>query len=805
MFMTFEFPVQFYRNNIFYSEDGAWAYYKLSPFFYDYLDTDKKMQFMKRFSSFLWDIGTKVHILMLPRCRDVSDNAESYKEKISGPLTEIGRRHLDDITAQLLKTGESSIDYNFYIGIKLQEPDQGNFLSDLKAAWCDFRKGIRKTAGFDFIIKDEEKVKQYGQSERLCFQSVSTNLSVSRLEEKEMQFLIEWRFKGKLAEKSRELEAGENLLQLADVLVDGSCMHFIKLQNADRETYITFLPIGNMPYANDFPGMEYSYAVNLFEFPVSLNVRVEPLLNTDAGRTVGVLKKKVTGENNYAVENGEQVSDNMELAEQRVNVLEAKLERTQMPLLKTSIVFCIEADTEETLKQRVDIFRQIYRKRFQFHLEQPRGDQLLLFHECLPCADIVVTDYIHYMEPDSVAAGMFGATKELGDTEGFCIGTTGYLNRPVYFYPGLAAKGIPGTVTNSLSASFTGSLGGGKSFAANLLVYLTVLSGGRALVVDPKGERGNWLEDLKFIKDEVQVITLTAEEQNRGLLDPFLLFDCSTDTGRKAAEELAMSVLTFLLGVRNSDIQEFSNLSEIIEETAAGENPCMKTVISLLLERDSSVAKQLGRSISAFERLSFALLLFGNGERKETIHVKNALNVLQIQGLQLPGQMVSRADYNLAELLSVAMMLPIAGFANKFIATDRSVLKVVLFDEAWHFFSTSQGKELMQKLLLEGRAMNAAIYFLAQNIKVMSDSIFKNNIGMKFAFRSTDTEEVAEICNYFDIPATEGNMEIIKSLHNGQALMKDIYGRVGVVNIQVFFKDLYDAFDTRPPEQGGDI
>ena len=33
---------------------------------------------------------------------------------------------------------------------------------------------------------------------------------------------------------------------------------------------------------------------------------------------------------------------------------------------------------------------------------------------------------------------------------------------------------------------------GGKSFANNLLVYYAVLYGARALIVDPKAERGNW-------------------------------------------------------------------------------------------------------------------------------------------------------------------------------------------------------------------------------------------------------------------------------------------------------------------------
>ena len=40
--------------------------------------------------------------------------------------------------------------------------------------------------------------------------------------------------------------------------------------------------------------------------------------------------------------------------------------------------------------------------------------------------------------------------------------------------PSLASQGVKGTVTNALASAFVGSLGGGKSFCNNLLVYYSV-------------------------------------------------------------------------------------------------------------------------------------------------------------------------------------------------------------------------------------------------------------------------------------------------------------------------------------------
>ena len=62
--------------------------------------------------------------------------------------------------------------------------------------------------------------------------------------------------------------------------------------------------------------------------------------------------------------------------------------------------------------------------------------------------------------------------------------------RNVFIKPDLAAQGIKGTTTNALAAAFLGSLGGGKSFSNNLLVYYAVLFGGKAVILDPKSERG---------------------------------------------------------------------------------------------------------------------------------------------------------------------------------------------------------------------------------------------------------------------------------------------------------------------------
>ena len=157
-------------------------------------------------------------------------------------------------------------------------------------------------------------------------------------------------------------------------------------------------------------------------------------------------------------------------------------------------------------------------------------------------------------------------------------------------------------------------------------------------------------------------------------------------------------------------------------------------------------------------------------------------------------------EYTTMELLSVAMLIVISTFALDFIHTDRSVFKIVDLDEAWSFLQVAQGKTLSMKLVRAGRAMNAGVYFVTQNTDDLLDEKLKNNLGLKFAFRSTDINEIKKTLAFFGVDSEdENNQKRLRDLENGQCLISDLYGRVGVIQFHPIFEDLFHAFDTRPP------
>lgn len=818
-----EFPIKYFEGNLVFSQDGScWAYYELEGYNYDFLADDEKDFIFTKIKAFFWQIQLDTHLLIVPNFQSIKETHDRFKTKLTGPLKKAATKHMDDAASQLEKMlGKEGTEYRFFIGVKLQKPEviKSSIFQDIKEAWKEFISRAHDVAGFDTPEMIEDEINRYKKAERRVHNKVTTRLKAEPVTEEDIQWLIRRNFYRGMSKSPilknwspeytvhfKEYEEGEitvrrplfyDVLRLSEGLVDDSPKRSLILKQIIRgdevQGHVAFLTVANVPYEMEFPGEEWMYIIQSLDFPVEISVRTETMDNRKALAAVRNKQKELKDQDRHARETGNDTGLNVLEGRQEAHELEAHLQKTRMPLVKTSIILAVSATDEDELKRRCDTVKDMYQD-MMFQIEQPYGDQWLAFNEFLPGAKRYVSDYVHFMEPAAVAGGMFGATKQLGDGEGFFIGSTGILDQPVYIKPNRAAQGIRGTRTNALSAAFLGSLGGGKSFSANLITYLSVLSGGKALVIDPKGERGNWQRDLYDLGEQVNIISLSTKEEDIGRLDPFSIHD-----DLKEAETLALDILTFLTGVRLDDSERFPKLSNAVHEVSKEEKPCLTKVVEKLLNSEDKSARLLGSHIQSFSKLSFAQLLFGDGENDSAISLETALNVLQIQNLELPAPDTPQEKYNLSQMLSIAMMLPISSFALKFIHSDRNIFKVVLLDEAWSVLNTSQGSHLATRLVRAGRSMNAGIYFVTQNANDLLDEKMKNNLGMKFAFRSTDPKEIENVLSLLNLKNTEYNASTLRELQNGQCLFQDITGRVGVVSINALFKDLFDAFDTRPP------
>ena len=469
----------------------------------------------------------------------------------------------------------------------------------------------------------------------------------------------------------------ETLIKYYDLIRPTRCVieesqRYLRLEHEDKESYVSYFTVNVIVGELDFPSSEIFYfQQQQFTFPVDTSMNVEIVENRKALTTVRNKKKELKDLDNHAYQAGSETSSNVVDALDSVDELETDLDQSKESMYKLSYVIRVSAPDLDELKRRCDEVKDFYDD-LNVKLVRPAGDMLGLHSEFLPASKRYINDYVQYVKSDFLAGLGFGATQQLGENTGIYMGYSVDTGRNVYLQPSLASQGVKGTVTNALASAFVGSLGGGKSFCNNLLVYYAVLFGGQAVILDPKAERGNWKETLPEIAHEINIVNLTSDKDNAGLLDPFVIMKNVKD-----AESLAIDILTFLTGISSRDGEKFPVLRKAVRSVTQSDSRGLLHVIDELRREDTPISRNIADHIDSFTDYDFAHLLFSDGTVENAISLDNQLNIIQVADLVLPDKDTTFEEYTTIGLLSVSMLIVISTFALDFIHSDRSIFKIV--------------------------------------------------------------------------------------------------------------------------------
>ena len=814
------FPIKYIDNNLVWNKDNeVFAYYELIPYNYSFLSAEQKFIVHDSFRQLIAQSREgKIHALQIATESSIRSMQEQSKKLVTGKLKEVACQKIDEQTEALVSMiGDNQVDYRFFLGFKLMvTEEQLNLKNIKKSAWLTFKEFLHEvnhTLMNDFVSMPNDEINRYMKMEKLLENKISRRFKVRRLEIHDFGYLMEHLYgRDGIAYEDYEYQLPkkklqkETLIKYYDLIRPTRCVieesqRYLRLEHEDRESYVSYFTVNAIVGELDFPSSEIFYfQQQQFTFPVDTSMNVEIVENRKALTTVRNKKKELKDLDNHAYQAGSETSSNVVDALDSVDELETDLDQTKESMYKLSYVIRVSAPDLDELKRRCDEVKDFYDD-LNVKLVRPAGDMLGLHSEFLPASKRYINDYVQYVKSDFLAGLGFGATQQLGETTGIYMGYSVDTGRNVYLQPSLASQGVKGTVTNALASAFVGSLGGGKSFCNNLLVYYAVLFGGQALLLDPKSERGNWKETLPEIAHEINIVNLTSDKDNAGLLDPFVIMKNVKD-----AESLAIDILTFLTGISSRDGEKFPVLRKAVRSVTQSDSRGLLHVIDELRREDTPISRNIADHIDSFTDYDFAHLLFSDGTVENAISLDNQLNIIQVADLVLPDKDTTFEEYTTIELLSVSMLIVISTFALDFIHSDRSIFKIVDLDEAWAFLNVAQGETLSNKLVRAGRAMQAGVYFVTQSAYDVSKESLKNNIGLKFAFRSTDINEIKQTLEFFGIDKDdENNQKRLRDLENGQCLLQDLYGRVGVVQIHPVFEELLHAFDTRPPVQRNEV
>ena len=808
------FPIKYIDNNLVWNKDNeVFAYYELIPYNYSFLSAEQKFIVHDSFRQLIAQSREgKIHALQIATESSVRSIQEQSKKLVTGRLRDVAIQKIDEQTEALVSMiGDNQVDYRFFIGFKLIVTEEKVSLDSMKKSafmtFKEFLNEVNHTLMNDFISMPDDEINRYMKMEKLLENKISRRFKFRRLDKNDFGYLIEHIYgRDGVAYEDYEYSLPKKKLKKAtlikqyDLIRPTRCLieesqRYIRLEHEDSESFVSYFTVNAIVGELDFPSSEIFYfQQQQFTFPVDTSMNVEIVGNRKALSTVRNKKKELKDLDNHAYQSGSETSSNVVDALDSVDELETDLDQSKESMYKLSYVIRVSAPDLDELKRRCDEVKDFYDD-LNVKLVRPAGDMLGLHSEFLPASKRYINDYVQYVKSDFLAGLGFGATQQLGETTGIYMGYSVDTGRNVYLQPSLASQGVKGTVTNALASAFVGSLGGGKSFCNNLLVYYSVLFGGQAVILDPKSERGNWKETLPEIAHEINIVNLTSDKDNAGLLDPFVIMKNVKD-----AESLAIDILTFLTGISSRDGEKFPVLRKAVRAVTQSDQRGLLHVIDELRREDTAIARNIADHIDSFTDYDFAHLLFSDGTVKNAISLDNQLNIIQVADLVLPDKDTTFEEYTTIELLSVAMLIVISTFALDFIHSDRSIFKIVDLDEAWAFLNVAQGETLSNKLVRAGRAMQAGVYFVTQSSGDVSKGSLKNNIGLKFAFRSTDINEIKQTLEFFGIDKDdENNQKRLRDLENGQCLLQDLYGRVGVVQIHPVFEELLHAFDTRPP------
>ena len=552
----------------------------------------------------------------------------------------------------------------------------------------------------------------------------------------------------------------------------------------EGRSHQALLAMGALPEEAEFPGgAELLFApLEALAFPVDAVVHARWLGNREAITRVRrrIIDADVAFSEQLNSTHGP-LSYSAEENRQLARELDAYLQSHERPpLLNTAISLAVGADSREELERRVEALRHRYGT---IALHRPLGLQPALFLDHLPRADGgTVGDYADTLTIEQFGGLMPVGTHQAGSDRGVYIGRTMTGGaRPVRFDITEASRtGRPPSIL------LAGTLGSGKTIAAELLAFQAERRGSLVVDVDPKPDHN--LEGLPELDKRVHVIELSGHDRYRGLLDPLVV---APDDLR---EDLASSYLMELLPQAPAAWE--TQVRKAVRHALEQPQPSCLRVLDHLLASGDADARAAGEALSVWADSGVARLGFGDGTSAR-IAAERPVTTIKARGLSLPAPGIPRADYDQAERLGVATLKLIAAYAMRLVSGDRSVHKVVLFDEAWFLLASRDGRRLIDRLNRLGRAENATLILATQQLTDVGE--IENLIGTRLIFGQETAVEARRALELLGLdPEDRALVERIRSYRRGRCLMRDIDDRVAELQIEPVHEHLLRILDTSP-------
>ncbi|HXV04466.1 MAG TPA: ATP-binding protein [Solirubrobacterales bacterium] len=612
-----KFPVRYARRNILIGPTGeAAALYRADTVSYPFLSGEQKWALLGRLERFAQLVGADFALWRV--CRAYP--AEHYPDELADLLDErhgeekAWRRYTEGHAERLTRLGSHVPEV--YVAVSLAEADKGP--SALRS-FGRARRRMEELAGVRGprpISRDE--LEALAAAEQRTLERMGGVVALERASTAELQWLLRRAACRGVAEP--ELDRNWRPDALVVVAPDGSAAYeplesdLWRLANApatedprqppslmveaeEGTSHQALLCCGSLAEESEFPGAAELLFTPLegAGFAIDAVLYAQWVGNREA---LGQVRKRILdAEHAYREQLAGSASGPGLLAEEDRELAreyEAVLSSTaHPPMLRASVSLAVGAPDRRELERRVTAVRERFG---EVVLHRPRGLQHQLFSDHLPQpGGGSVADYRQQMTIEQFAAMVPTATAEVGSPQGIYIGYSPTAGRPVRYDPTEA----PLTARPS-GVLLAGTLGSGKTLAAEAIAYAAQRRGSLVVDFDPKPDHN--LEAVPELAGEVEVLELSGDPDHAGKLDPLAI------GLPELREELASSYLLELLRDPPS-AWEVAIDRAVRDAVRAGERS-LRCVIARLLRSEAEAAREAGEALEVLSDFGLARLGF---------------------------------------------------------------------------------------------------------------------------------------------------------------------------------------------------
>lgn len=765
-----------------------------------------------------------IHLHMYPKSMNLEERFANLAKDFDAASKEVGEFYNDE-TIQILNNELGSVtEYEFILTVRIRN----NLLHGSEAITDVVKNAVGSVT--DTLINliglekniSSEFFKRFESLEQEVFKKIQS-YGFTRLTEDEVIYVNRYNFLRDIHHSIEEEKKKRGVTSITDCIIDPTQMGFLKLQTTEGDCYMSHVVVNEFPINMDSTHL-FQRAQQL-PFPVEVHVKAKFVDKHTALRKINMVKQRFKETDKDRYEAGDDEDDKLQGGQYVLNRVKNQISNGDAHFMKWVAVIVVHGKTKEECKDRANQVRQ-HMKMAYIECVRPIADQLQLFYKFLHGQPLEFErNWVQWTTHLAFTENLFAVSSQLGTKTGFYLGRVDkYVHTAlersqsiassrdvVLFHPFIANEGIPGAVTDSPHIAITGQTGKGKTFLVKLLfMYLTFLKV-KVLYIDPKSELKKWFEKAienpvirknypLFVEhlEKFHYVTLdVSNPENWGVLDPICFLQGAE------AKDLAQGIIEQIYDMHGKDDIKtalLKTLTAVIEERAMGKQVGLMNVIDRLKAHKENSIRNAGELLYEMTQNSILQLIFSYGQTK-ALDLDQKVNILEIEGLDLPGEEADPRYYTDSERKSLCLMLPLAKFCEKFGSKDKNEKTAEIFDEAWILKKSRIGKKLSYESRRIGRSYNNALIYVTQFVSDVNSEDDKGNFGVTFVF--DESKERDEILEYLGLENTPTHQEMLKNLMKGQCIFSDFYGRVGKLAIDCLFDEWAEAFKTVEKSSSG--